>query len=602
MANIKPKIVMVVDQPNWAFAISARDMVEHMSDKYDMKIISWYDSPNDPRHYEGVDLVYLFGHYMENWMPEGFDFSKSCTGVRALFGYVDDLEDHRQNPWIADNAKHILKFPSIHVVSKELYDIFLDFHPNVHHICHGVDTKFYTQKSSYEPRRPLILGWAGNRSNKVKGIEFLEGVLGPRTDTVLKTAEFGEKQLNREQLRDFYQSVDVFVLPSVSEGVSAAMLEAMACGLPIMSTDTGGWTELKNLGGGITIERTHKSINEALDAFHKMSAEDLKKMGDINRREMVEKWDWSIKAKEFDRFFQSALKQKRADDKTIRTFQDKWEMMPKGYGFKDAKQVKFFMDWAVRKYGLKDIEDLNRFYASKKNILELGFGSAFNMRYISEHSDAQITGVDTSPTACENARELFKDNNKIQILNMDLRDAKDIPGEFDLIIADGVLHHTEKTKESIKILYNKLMRGGQMYVYLYRKMGKIREFTNDYIRFKMRGLSSTECARACESITKLGRELSAIKDKVKIDAIPILGLPAGEYTPHEIFYYGVMKCFWNDVFSFEENNLNNFDWFGPQFAHRFDQQDVEGWMKEIGCSYKINNSNLNGISVLIKKP
>lgn len=615
--KVKPKIVMVVDQPNWAFAISANDMVKFMSDKYDFKIINWYDNPKNPDHYKGADLVYLFGHYMHEWMPEGFDFSKSCAGVRALFGYVDDInkEDHTQDPWTADNAQHILKFPLIHAVSQESYDIFKEFHPNVDYVCHGVDTDFYTQKKDYTKKRPLVLGWAGNPQNKVKGIDFVKKHLSNgRTDTVLKTAEFGEKQLNAEQLREFYQSVDVFILPSISEGNSAALLEAMSCGLPVIATDTGGWKEFKKLGGGITIERNPFSLNEALNKFHEMSSDDLKKMGEINRREMVKNWDWKVQAERFDAFFQKALKMPAISTKTVKMFDDKWKHMPKGYGFGDAKQVQFFAEWAVKKYGLKDVEELNRFYSGKQNILEVGFGSAFNIDYMSRLTSGKITGLDSSPTACELAEKKFKDNKNITILNQSIIDVDGIKNDddewkleplkdesYDLIIADGVLHHLKDTRKAIGLLYKKLAKGGHMYVYLYRRMGRIREFTNDYIRFQMKDMTPKQAINYCEPLTILGRELSKIKTKVKIDAVPILGLPAGEYTPQEILYYGVVKCFWNDTFSYETNNMNNYDWFAPEYAWRFTEDEIKGWMSEMRCSYKINDSNRNGISLLINK-
>jgi glycosyltransferase involved in cell wall biosynthesis len=43
---------------------------------------------------------------------------------------------------------------------------------------------------------------------------------------------------------ELLQAVDVFVLPSVSEGISNALLEAMAVGLPVAVTDTGGNPEV----------------------------------------------------------------------------------------------------------------------------------------------------------------------------------------------------------------------------------------------------------------------------------------------------------------------------------------------------------------------
>jgi phosphatidylinositol alpha-1,6-mannosyltransferase len=48
----------------------------------------------------------------------------------------------------------------------------------------------------------------------------------------------------RDEISDHYASADVFVLPSFSEGMSVATLEAMAAGLPVVVTSTGGTADL----------------------------------------------------------------------------------------------------------------------------------------------------------------------------------------------------------------------------------------------------------------------------------------------------------------------------------------------------------------------
>lgn len=45
-------------------------------------------------------------------------------------------------------------------------------------------------------------------------------------------------------IHEYYQAADVFVLPSYSEGMSNALLEAMSCGLPVITTNIGAAPEM----------------------------------------------------------------------------------------------------------------------------------------------------------------------------------------------------------------------------------------------------------------------------------------------------------------------------------------------------------------------
>lgn len=69
-----------------------------------------------------------------------------------------------------------------------------------------------------------------------------------------------------DQLPVLYNAADVMALPSASEGLANAWLEAMACGTPIAITDVGGARELlSDPAAGRLIERTPEAFAEAIN-------------------------------------------------------------------------------------------------------------------------------------------------------------------------------------------------------------------------------------------------------------------------------------------------------------------------------------------------
>ena len=69
----------------------------------------------------------------------------------------------------------------------------------------------------------------------------------------------------RTDLPKFYQSIDLFVLPSTQEGLAIVGLEAMACGKPVISTRCGGPEEyIKDYGNGVLVDSNASDMAAAI--------------------------------------------------------------------------------------------------------------------------------------------------------------------------------------------------------------------------------------------------------------------------------------------------------------------------------------------------
>lgn len=286
---------------------------------------------------------------------------------------------------------------------------------------------------------------------------------------------------------------------------------------------------------------------------------------------------------------------------TNRTFSDKWRRFRK-YGM-EAGHGEFLFGWYCKKLGLPNVDALRAFYRSKSTVLEVGPGSGFNTRFIAENCPGTVFAVDISEaayTTYENCRSLAN----CHVIQADLMETPFADRSFDFIIADGVLHHTPDTRQAVRALFQKVKPGGQFFLYVYRRMGASRAFTDDYIRSQFKSLSPEDCYAACEGLTDLGRELSRLNARITLPkGVPVLGIPPGEHDVQRLLYYNFVKCFWNEAFDYETNNMVNFDWYHPHNAWQHTESEVEGWLRELGVSeYVINPANPNGISVLLRRP
>ena len=258
---------------------------------------------------------------------------------------------------------------------------------------------------------------------------------------------------------------------------------------------------------------------------------------------------------------------------TVKSFDQKWDR----HRYYREHTGRFYMDWFLKRYGFESADGLRDFLADKRTILDAGTGSGRDAVMFADHSTANVFGVDTSEAALSGAREQVT-HPRVSFIRADLN-RMPFPDEyFDLISCDQVIHHTPQPRETFERLRAKLRTGGQICCYVYRRKAVVREFTDDYVRDRIRDLPIDEALKVCEGITHLGRQLAELNVTLDVEHdIPVLGIPKGKIDLQRFFHWHLFKCFWNNEFDFFTNNIVNFDWYHPEHCHRFEPHEFRAW-------------------------
>lgn len=160
-------------------------------------------------------------------------------------------------------------------VSDDLKRWLVDFvripQDKVQHICNGVDSERFRPRAKREPATGQLVVGSVTRFSAIKDpLNLVEAFIALRQDNTFadeaaKLLMIGDGELyeqaaqlirdarledsaslpgSQDNIPELLRSMDIFVLGSLREGISNTILEAMASGLPVIATDTGGNGEL----------------------------------------------------------------------------------------------------------------------------------------------------------------------------------------------------------------------------------------------------------------------------------------------------------------------------------------------------------------------
>ena len=140
--------------------------------------------------------------------------------------------------------------------------------------------------SLYPDTELVVIGKAKNNGETMKLIKKLN---------LLPHIHF-KSNLKEEDIVDLYASAELAVIPSLYEGFGFGAGEAMSCGVPLISTLSGG---LKDIVKGSCYEIEPGSSvqieNAVIDLFD--NEEEMKRVALLGRKRILEKFNWRQAAK-----------------------------------------------------------------------------------------------------------------------------------------------------------------------------------------------------------------------------------------------------------------------------------------------------------------
>jgi hypothetical protein len=297
MVGKVPHILLLAEGANWIFERHCYTIKAMLSSHFKFTI-AYGCFPFDEDDY---DLIYPLEWNLVP--PERIKNPvKYVTGIRGHV-FWPELDFTEFTSLLRHN------FQRIHVVSSRLYDIFGPQLPFVSQFSHGVDTTFFTPRprdgtSTYA----LRVGWAGNANGPAdKGFKDFIAPLAELDGVEVVNVGYHGCLLDLEAMRDFYNSLDVYVCASLQEGNNNPLLESAAMGLAIVTTDNGTVPEYLVHGkSALIVERKAADFCRAVD-FFRCNPDARVAFGEEARKSVVAKWDWALMAQRYKAFFEEAL-------------------------------------------------------------------------------------------------------------------------------------------------------------------------------------------------------------------------------------------------------------------------------------------------------
>ncbi len=252
---------------------------------------------------------------------------KNTTGkkILSLHGIysqqIDQLHGTTTGNISSKYEKNALSWAdAITVISKEAYDYYTNLGYKVLQIPNAINISSFSSNVDRKYQNQII--FAG-RLSREKGVDLLIEIaqkLPTEMDLIIlgsgpeekKIQELTKTQKNvhflgyqsKEKTISLIRGSDVLIQPSLNEGISSTIIEAMACKIPVIATNVGGNKELINDQTGLLAD----SSSQFLDKIQYVLSNKSQFEAIINNAfTHVQQYDWKTVGKKYLELYHKLL-------------------------------------------------------------------------------------------------------------------------------------------------------------------------------------------------------------------------------------------------------------------------------------------------------
>lgn len=340
----RPRIALIVDGDDWAFANISRQVRRALADEFEFVTIPFTVVESTLQLLlmtEQCDLLHMFWRefpptILSDWLRDSItiragvhsSFESQFIHSKALTSAVYD-HLYLSTEELADRRVVFSDLLDGYSVGSErlraIYEQVPGYPVPAAVLQDGVDLElFYPQhleRFNRSSGQELVVGWVGNShwNDEQEDFKGVNTILRPaleqlRQEGLPVRADFVDRAENvfvpHVEMVHHYAKIDVYVCTSKIEGTPNPVLESMACGVPIITTDVGivpeafGEQQQRFVLGERSVECLKSAIRDLWSQpalFPLLSAENL---------ERVKPWDWKIRASNFGPFFWECLRRR----------------------------------------------------------------------------------------------------------------------------------------------------------------------------------------------------------------------------------------------------------------------------------------------------